>query len=211
MSQNSAGWHPDILSAELLDTLKLLEKASLLVPFYLGGGTGLALQFGHRRSFDLDFFASTPFDLDALLLRLEQLGKLSVMAKSPETLHLEFRDAKISFLGYSYRTLFPPLLFEKVRVADARDIACMKISAIAGSGAKRDFIDVYAASLRYGLPHLLELFHKKFAEADYSEVHLLKALSYFEDAEKDPLPELLVPTSWEEIKRFFVQQVPSVL
>ncbi|MBI4469446.1 MAG: nucleotidyl transferase AbiEii/AbiGii toxin family protein [Acidobacteria bacterium] len=27
-----------------------------MAPFYLAGGTGLALHFGHRRSFDLDFF-----------------------------------------------------------------------------------------------------------------------------------------------------------
>ena len=96
MSQDSVVWHPHILSADLLQTLVALEQASLLLPFYLGGGTGLALQLGHRRSQDLDFFAFDSFDPEALLLKLERLGGLSVMAKSPQTLHVEFRRAKVS-------------------------------------------------------------------------------------------------------------------
>lgn len=32
-----------------------LASSELMVRFYLAGGTGLALQLGHRRSLDLDF------------------------------------------------------------------------------------------------------------------------------------------------------------
>ncbi|MGH9782769.1 MAG: nucleotidyl transferase AbiEii/AbiGii toxin family protein [Terriglobia bacterium] len=211
MSQNSVVWNSHILGPDLLQTLAALEQASLLLPFYLGGGTGLALQLGHRRSQDLDFFAFHSFDPEALLFQLEQLGDLSVTARSAQTLHVEFRRAKVSFLGYSYRLLFTPQLFQGVQVADGRDIACMKISAIAGRGAKRDFVDLYSASHRYGLPHLLELFQTKFSEANYSTVHLLKSLTYFEDAEKDPLPDLLIPLAWNEIKAFFQREAPLLL
>ncbi len=211
MSQDSVSWHPHILNTDLLQTLASLEQASLLLPFYLGGGTGLALQLGHRRSQDLDFFSFDSFDPESLLQRLERLGDLSVMSKSHRTLHVEFQRTKISFLGYPYRLLFPPHLFQSVQVANGRDIACMKISAIAGRGAKRDFVDLYAASQRYGLPHLLELFQEKFSEANYSRAHLLKSLAYFAEAEKDPAPDMLTPVSWGEIKEFFRREAPRLL
>lgn len=211
MSHESALWHPDILSTDLLATLRALEQHSLLLPFYLGGRTGLALQLGHRRSQDLDFFALDSFDPESLLQQLERLGDLSVAARSAQTLHVQLQGAKVSFLGYAYRLLFPALLFQSVQVADAHDIACMKISAIAGRGTKRDFVDLYAASRRYGLPFLLELFQKKFSEANYSSVHLLKSLTYFEDAEKDPMPDMLIPLTWREVKEFFQREVPPLL
>jgi len=210
MPRDSAVWHPEALGDMLWETLITMERASLLLPFYLGGGTGLALQLGHRRSHDLDFFTADFFEPDSLLPQLKQLGSVSVVAKSAETLHVEFRGAKVSFLRYAYPELLPALLFRGVRVADGREIACMKISAIAGRGAKRDFVDLYSASLRYGLPQLVQLFRKKYAETRYSELHVSKALMYFDDAEKDPPPDLLTPTSWEEVKQFFLGEAPKL-
>ena len=211
MSHESAIWHPDTVSPALRQTLLELQQASLLLPFYLAGGTGLALQLGHRHSEDLDFFASESFDAELLLQNLGRLGGLSVLARSPQTLHVQLRGAKVSFLDYTYRLLLPLAVFQGVKVADSRDIACMKISAIAGRGTKRDFIDLYFAAQRYGLPRLLELFQEKFSEANYSSIHLLKSLTYFEDAEKDPLPDMLIPLSWKEVKEFFLREVPALL
>lgn len=210
MSHESAIWHPDTVSPALRQTLMELQQASVLLPFYLAGGTGLALQLGHRHSEDLDFFASESFDSELLLQNLGRLGGLSVLAKSAQTLHVQFRGAKISFLDYTYRLLLPLAVFQGVKVADGRDIACMKISAIAGRGTKRDFIDLYFAAQRYGLPRLLELFQEKFSETNYSRIHLLKSLTYFEDAEKDPLPDMLIVLSWEEVKEFFRREAPRL-
>lgn len=210
MSDESAIWHPDSVSPALRQILMELQQASVLLPFYLAGGTGLALQLGHRHSEDLDFFASESFDSELLLQNLGRLGGLSVLAKSAQTLHVQFRGAKVSFLDYTYRVLLPLAIFQGVKVADGRDIACMKISAIAGRGTKRDFIDLYFAAQRYGLSPLLELFQEKFSEANYSSIHLLKSLTYFEDAEKDPLPDMLLALSWEEVKAFFRREAPRL-
>jgi hypothetical protein len=32
-------------------------------------------------------------------------------------------------------------------------------------------------------------------------------LTYFEDAEKDPAPDMLVPLSWQEVRQFFTREV----
>ena len=102
-------------------------------------------------------------------------------------------------------------LFLGAAIADPRDIACMKVSAVAGRGTKRDFVDLYAASERYGLAEIMELFAKKFGEAKYSRVHVLKSLTYFEDAESDPMPDMLVPLSWGEVNKYFAREAPKLL
>ena len=57
--------------------------------------------------------------------------------------------------------------------------------------------------MHYGLEQALMLFQRKFIQVSYSRVHVLKSLTYFEDAEKDPMPEMLARLSWDEVKRFF--------
>jgi hypothetical protein len=204
-------WHSEVITAAVERTLRDLYRASLLAGFYLAGGTGLALRLGHRRSVDLDFFSAEAFDQERLLQKVQQLSGFSLLRKDEQTLHVNIAGTRVTFLGYTYPVLFPFQSFSGVKVADPRDIACMKISAIAGRGARRDFVDLYAASKPWGLSELLELFRHKFAQANYSLVHVLKSLTYFEDAEKDPMPDMLTPISWDEVTGFFSSEAPRLL
>jgi hypothetical protein len=43
-------------------------------------------------------------------------------------------------------------------VADPRDIAGMKVSAIASRGTKCDFVDLYFCAEQYGLKEILQMF-----------------------------------------------------
>jgi hypothetical protein len=211
MERKQPVWHQKSVNPEIVQTLSDLHQSSVLTDFYLAGGTGLALRLGHRRSADLDFFTPETFQEDTLIQRVQNVAGFRLVAKEPGTLHTHMKGTKVSFLAYAYPLLFPCETFLDVQVADPRDIACMKVSAIAGRGTKRDFIDLYAVAQDHGLPQILEWFMKKFALANYSMVHLLKSLTYFDDAEKDPSPDMLVPLSWEEVKRFFAREVPRLL
>ena len=210
MEQHRTAWQPQVITSPVEQALGDLRRTSVLTRFYLAGGTGLALRLGHRRSVDLDFFTGESFGLEQLLQKVQHLSGFALIAKEEQTLHAHIRGIKVSFLGYAYPVLFQFEEFRGIKVADPRDIACMKISAIAGRGAKRDFVDLYAASKQYLLPKLLELFHRKFAQANYSAVHVLKSLTYFDDAENDPMPEMLAPISWMEVKEFFTEEVPGL-
>jgi hypothetical protein len=44
---------------------------------------------------------------------------------------------------------------------------------------------------------------RKYEGVEYNLTHLLKSLMYFEDAEADPMPEMLTPVSWPDVRRFF--------
>ena len=49
-----------------LELLKTLAQAPILSNMRLVGGTALALQYGHRRSVDLDFFGQTTESVEEL-------------------------------------------------------------------------------------------------------------------------------------------------
>ena len=200
----SEKWHRETLAAATEAALRALRDGSLLDGAYLAGGTGLALHFGHRLSEDLDFFVKDAFDEEAFLQRIQTVPGFSLVAKAPGTVHANIQGTKVSFLGYAYPVLFPTSPFLGVHVADPRDIACMKIGAIAGRGTKRDFVDLYIASRQFGLAELLRLFASKYRQTGYSRVHIMKSLVYFDDAAKDPMPHMLVPLDWANVKSFFV-------
>lgn len=200
-------WHKEVISPAVEQMLDLLGQRELLRPFYLAGGTGLALHLGHRRSVDLDFFTEQSFDEEQLLGWLQTQSRIAVVGKDRHTLHLHIDSVKVSFLGYPYPVLFPFMSIAGVRIADPRDIACMKISAIAGRGTRRDFVDACVVARQHDLGHLLDLFEKKYAAVNYNRVHLLKSLTYFQDAEREPLPDMLISLSWDDVTQFFRQEV----
>ena len=210
MPDEEQPWHREVISGGTEDTVRRLQGAGILDHFYLAGGTGLALQFGHRVSHDLDFFAPQSFEEEPFLQRLQEQPGFSLVAKAPQTLHASIQGTKVSFLGYAYPVLFPFARLSNVAVADPRDIACMKISAVASRGTKRDFIDLYVSVQRFGLAELLQFFARKYARTRYSKIHILKSLTFFDDAGKDPMPHMLVPLEWDEVKRFFLQEAPRL-
>ena len=207
--QEHTCWHREVMSPEVATTATTLATLPPLRDFYLAGGTALALYLGHRRSFDLDFFSQKSFNEDGLIAALQHLPDFAVVSKAPQTAYLHVSRTKVSFIAYEYPLLFPLEDFDGLALADVRDIACMKLSALASRGSRRDFVDLYAIAQWYGIPHLLDLFQQKFAKANYNLLHIRKSLTYFLDAEKEPMPDMLVPLPWQEVKRFFVDEARS--
>ena len=211
MQSSDTPWHTEVLDKAAEQILKELQRTRALRSFYLAGGTGLALYLGHRRSANLDFFKTETFDEEELLQRLQRIPGLALLAKGPATLHTMIRGIKTSFLNFYQPLLSPFGAFRGIQVADPRDIAGMKISALASRRSRRDFVDLYVVSQKYGLETLLRSFCEKFAKGSHSMVHVLKSLTYFEDAEQEPMPDMLVPLAWDEAKQFFCYQAPPLL
>lgn len=210
MPEHEPLWHPEVLPAAWRRAADDLLRLSILDGFYLAGGTGLALQYGHRRSIDLDLFRETDFESRKIGDKLQGLAGLERVALERGTAHLTLHGVKVSFLHYPYPLLFPLRLHAQLRVADPRDIACMKIQAIGDRGSRRDFIDLYVVAREHGLRELFDLFAKKYAAAAYSRTHYLKALTYFRDAEEDAMPDMLVPLNWGTVTRYFATEAPHL-
>ncbi|RDV82358.1 hypothetical protein DXX99_07915 [Ammonifex thiophilus] len=181
--------------------------------FYLAGGTGLALQLGHRISEDLDFFSERDFDPEATAHKIAGILPVQVQSVSEGTLHLICNKTRVSLLHYPYKVVFPFLCFEGCPVADYRDIAAMKLFAVGQRGFRKDFVDLYFSLCKsLSLDELKQIIDRKCVNVRYNWVHLVRSLGYFADAEKDPMPELVTPhgprkmtlEEWEEVKRFFL-------
>jgi predicted nucleotidyltransferase component of viral defense system len=188
-----------------------LVTSGILAEFYLAGGTALALHYGHRISVDLDFFIPTDFKTTRYREILGQLGDFRVVAESEGTLDGVLDAVKISLLRYPYPLTFPVVMYQGIALADPRDIACMKLSAISSRGAKKDFIDFFVLLEHYRLAELLEIFDQKYQPLVYSRLHLLKSLTYFVDADQDPDPKMLKNISWEQVKSTIEAQVREFL
>src|SRR5262249_32955324 len=143
-----------------------LEKlAEVLDPStYLAGGVAVALRLGHRRSRDLDLFvpASDPVPLaQALASRGAHIG-----SPAEGTPHPELAGVPASLLSYRYPLLSPPEVLPgiAVPVASLDDLECMKLAAIAGRGAARDFWDLHAllVARHRSLGEALDAYRRKY-------------------------------------------------
>lgn len=86
----------------------------------------------------------------------------------------------------------------------------MKLDALGSRGARRDFVDLHAAAQAFGLATIFEWFETKYAAAPYNRAHLRKSLTYFVDAEQEPLPDMLIPLEWSAVTQYFLREVPRL-
>jgi predicted nucleotidyltransferase component of viral defense system len=201
----------EIISKKTKANLETLTKEAVLKNFYLAGGTGAALQLKHRVSLDLDFFTKKDIDTKTLIQKIKTRGKFSIERETENTLIGIFNGTRVSFLKYDYPLLFDLKQITGIKVADLRDIGCMKIDAISSRGMKRDFIDLFFVCKELiSLNNLLSLFKKKYKSVNYNMIHILKSLAYFEDAENNPMPKMIVPVSWQEAKSFFKEEIRKI-
>lgn len=207
-------FHPEILTAEQQEVLRDLGPfATDRHGFRLAGGTALAVYFGHRRSVDFDWFTEDSIEDAYRLARdIEDHGfDWTTEQVSRGTLHGRIRAIRITFLEFRYPLLAEPVLWEDFQTSllALDDIAAMKLSAIAQRGARKDFVDLYALlETHRELPALLNLYREKFKVEDIG--HLLYSLSYFEDAEREPMPEMLWDVSWEHLKARLREHVDAL-
>lgn len=204
--------NPKVLSSEGWNLLSNLVSASLLEGWTLCGGTGLALQFGHRISKDLDFFRTEEFDVDDLIAGIADISDVNVTGRARNTLHVIARGIRLSFLRLEAPLLYPGTTYRGITVGDTRDIATLKLVAIGGRGSRKDFIDLYYYLKQApGISDLFDMLESRSARIDWNKYHLMKSLTYFEDADLEPMPEMLVELDWEEVKAFFREQAKSLL
>lgn len=189
-------------------TLELLNKIQSLPAFSdcrLVGGTALALQLGHRKSIDLDFFGQFDLSAEEIKVELSKLGTLKIIQETKFIFQYILNDIKIDFVNYPYDWIAPMIIENGIILADKKDIAAMKLSAITNRGTKKDFVDIFELLKIFTLEELLKFFTLKYK--DNVPFMTIKSLTYFEDAEEEPMPYMFSNTSWDEIKNKITQEV----
>ena len=109
--------HLSTVEPATLELLRKLQSLPILNNTRLVGGTALALQFGHRKSVDLDFFGH--IDVDSLDLQeaLQTIGTLTTL-KDSKNIHIYSLDGiKIDIVNYAYPWLDDVVIKNGIRLS----------------------------------------------------------------------------------------------
>lgn len=133
------GLHYDAVPVPLLELLRKLMAEEGLSPFCLVGGTALALHLGHRISVDIDLFSDKAFDADLIAGFISEVYAIQSLETAKNTVRGEVAGIKLDIMAHRYPMIGTPSAVDGIRIASLKDIAAMKLNAIANRGSKKDF------------------------------------------------------------------------
>lgn len=218
-----------VVGPELLALCRTLAQSRLASAYYLAGGTALALQLGHRRSVDLDWFrrsADERVPAQSIGRELERLfgaPEVQLVRREIDQATWVVREARVTFLGYPFpllHDLVPGVqVHESLRnlwLASPKEVALMKAYALGRRATFRDYVDLYFL-LKDGLTTLDEIVEgasRKFVLQGrplFSVRLFLEQLVYLSDIEDiDATLRLLQrPVTPGEVEKFFRDLVTS--
>ncbi len=196
--------HNGIVEQRTLELVKKIQTIPEFKELLLVGGTGLALQLGHRKSIDIDLFGRIE-NSENIVEKLKKIGDLKIISTS-QTINIFFLDnIKVDIVNYYYEWLHNPIIYENIKIASIKDISAMKLSAITNRGSKKDFIDLFFLLKKFTLKEMMKFYLKKYSEGN--EFIVLKSLGYFNDAEEEPMPFMFEKIEWKDIKEKIIQEI----
>lgn len=201
--------HLETIGGDMLAILRHIAQQKFASRFYLAGGTSLALQLGHRTSVDLDFFTEKDELGDEsraeIVLAMTPLNP-DVITDHVGSLLFSVQGISTGFFGYGYPLVGQGVEFEGVMLASPIDIGMMKLDALISRASRKDFYDLYFIAQSNPIDSLLELGRAKYPFARDFELQAVESLTFFENADADFQPSLLIPVEWKTVKTFFVEQ-----
>lgn len=176
----------------------------------LGGGTAIALQINHRRSFDFDIFLNEPIKENLLVKAQTVLGpgctqtlniKDQINLITPENISVTF------FYDFA-APLFPLIKTETINLLDLRDLGSNKAVTIGFRGKWRDYVDIFflLKEKKITLKEIVSVSEKRRG-SEFSTRLFLQQLTYFDDLTDYVVDFIGNPISPEEIKKFISEQV----
>lgn len=216
--------HRETISDGLYETLITLSEVPELSNFYLVGGTALALQIGHRKSDDLDFFSEKSFDAHNIKQALNNLpGTATLVAEKPTGLSYFYdppnEDAhfKIDIYNWGVKFIKPAIEVGSIKMASLEDIAAFKLDAVVSRKEYKDYIDIAKLLEHFSFKELMDFYREKFPYADSRVV--LAEIGNTDGIEKSVKPKMLQTLSpvegvlkvYEAVKQYGHQLVETRL
>jgi hypothetical protein len=191
----------EVLPAPLADAVAQLPY------WFVIGGHAVRCFCPYRPSRDVDFGVRLEKNLEQLLAKLRRTGRVRVIERSTGTLHLRWNEIDVSVF------VLPKL---GAHVEDRRltitGILATKLHAIVDRGTRRDFFDLYVTleTQRLGIVECLRALNEVYA-TEVDAALLLRALVYFDDAQREAALPGEAKNDWETVKDFFVRRVGALL
>jgi hypothetical protein len=198
--------HLEILSPEQLDLLGFIKKYSK--PYYLVGGTAIALHIGHRKSVDFDLFTIGKVNGLSIKKHVAASGfKSNVIHQGDNQIHFLIHGVKLTFFQFPWA--LPAEVYHKkfFRVPDLLTLAAMKAFALGGRGKWKDYVDLFfLIKSHFSVKDISDRAKELFGDG-FNPVLFYKQLSYFGDIrfeeQVDYMPGFEVRE--EEVKQFLTE------
>jgi hypothetical protein len=186
---------------------ELARVVSDLRYWFVIGGQAVRCFAPFRPSRDVDFGVESATHLDDLLAQLERSGEVVLQERSSDTVHLTWNGTKVS--GFVLELLAP---FVEDRHLDITGLLATKLHAILDRGLRRDFFDLYVLleQERLGIAALLAAIRRVYP-GEIDDGLLLRALTYFDDADREAALPGEGPKDWSAVRDYFLVQVGSLL
>lgn len=191
--------YEDTVSPDLIHLLRVLVTTPELSCFCLGGGTSLALTFGHRKSVDIDLFSEAPFNSSLCLEGIRRfLPEVDVVNRTEGSVCMLAQGIKVDLLHHPHPWIEDAREDQGIRFISHPDIAAMKVNAVTNRGSKKDFSDLLLLH-EQGIPltRSLAYFCKKYGDA--GRFLAIRSPAWFEDADAEPDPIYLNGWRWETV------------
>lgn len=199
-------------SALTPSTLALWKKCGFLNKFYLAGGTSLALQLGHRKSIDLDFFTEKSLS-KTLISQLEKKthSTATILIHTKTELTVFISGVKLTFLQYPFALLFPLVKTDVIPLASVRDITSMKAYALGRRRSLKDYVDLYTVFLQNDLriEEVILDAQTKFKDS-FNDRSFLRQLLAPEDLEDEKIDWLIPAVSIKKMQSFFIDEIKKI-
>jgi len=156
--------------------------------YYLAGGTALALQLGHRKSVDLDYFIANPIDTLALKNKLAEIFSettVEILFETKDTLWCVIDGVNVSFISRFDALLEMPQPADSFRLAGIKDITVMKLVAICGREEYKDYFDLACIAKETDVRSWISWWQEVYPEQDIMSWAV--ALSAVDSIQKIPL------------------------
>ena len=175
--------------------------------WFVIGGHAVRCFCPYRPSVDVDLGVESARDAETLLRKLRRKGRVEIIERTEETIHLLFEGLDVSIFVLS--ELLP---FSEEHALTLDGVLATKLHAILDRGTRRDFFDLYVVLERHrlGIAECLRALREVYG-ADLNEGLMLRALVYFDDATAEaPLPGE-GEKDWAQVQAFFQSRVGALL
>lgn len=189
---------------------KIFPDLTRFKGFYLAGGTGLALQLGHRISIDFDLFSDEEIP-KSLLKKIADVFHHSVIqpiVNNSEELTVSIDGVKVTFLYYPFPLVTDLVMIDQLPAASIQEIAAMKAYTIGRRASYKDYVDIYTilSSNILNLETIISLANKKYGD-QFNDRLFLEQLVSLEDVPDEPIQFLGKEVGRERVQGILVSHI----
>ena len=176
--------------------------------WFVIGGQAVRCFCPYRPTTDVDLGVADQASLAMLVAHFETNGGMTFLERNATTVHAIWQEIHVSL--FVLDRLVP---FTEDHRLTVEGILATKLHAIVDRGTRRDFFDLYVMlqSQRLGIASALAALRTVYANTPVRDTLLLRALTFFDDAEREASLPGESERDWAELKSFFLTQVGQLL